>query len=44
MPADSTTARTAPPAITPVPAAAGFNTTFAGAEVAHDLVGDGARR
>ena len=41
MPAASTTARTAPPAITPVPGAAGFSRTRAGAELADDLVGDG---
>ena len=41
MPALSTTARTAPPAMTPVPGEAGFRKTRAGAEVAERLVRNG---
>ena len=40
MPASSSTARTPPPAITPVPGEAGFSSTRAGAEDAGHLVGD----
>ena len=38
IPAASTSARTGPPAITPVPGAAGFNSTAAGAGLPDDLV------
>ncbi len=41
MPALSTTARTAPPAMTPVPGEAGLRKHLAGAEVAERLVRDG---
>ena len=40
MPASSSTARTPPPAITPVPGAAGFKKTRPGTEDAGRLVGD----
>ena len=40
MPASSSTARTPPPAITPVPGEAGFRKHAAGAEDAGRLVGD----
>ena len=41
MPADSTTARTAPPAMTPVPGRGRLEEHLAGAEVAERLVRDG---
>ncbi len=40
MPASSSTARTPPPAITPVPGEAGFSSTRPGAEDAGRLMGD----
>jgi hypothetical protein len=38
MPADSTTARTAPPAMMPVPSGAGFQQHLAGAEATEHRV------